>query len=97
LGLSGSNNLGVGVGNMLISKGEGIQGLDAGAFWKTHRKLSRTNFSEPTNKFLRKFGDSEFRRTDGDSSPMSRQKRSLTDSAMRIYIRAQQNSPKSRF
>jgi hypothetical protein len=31
-GLSGSNNLGVGAGNKLISKGEGIQGWDEGAF-----------------------------------------------------------------
>jgi hypothetical protein len=48
-GLLGSNNLGVGAGTMLISKGEGIQGWGEGGILKTfkdklfgaHKKVSK--------------------------------------------------------
>ena len=55
LGLLGSNNLGVGVDSMLISKGEGIQGLDEGGILTTENFQGQT-FRSPQKGFWESLG-----------------------------------------
>jgi hypothetical protein len=50
LGLLGSNYLGVGVGNMLISKGKGIQGLDQGGILENPPKTFKAKLFEAHKK-----------------------------------------------